>query len=126
MSIDAADWLTQHPSPWKNASSIRPSAFTAVETCVNDGLDPAAASATRLYLSVNAVLDDGDLELGAGRAVAALAPGASDSGTSLVTIPAGTAPGTYFAIAQADAGDSVPESRETNNALIRVIRVTAP
>jgi uncharacterized membrane protein len=58
------------------------------------------------------------------RAIPALAPGASDTGTVTVTIPPGTPNGTFYVYAKADSGNAVGESYENNNAnAYRVLRV---
>ena len=40
-----------------------------------------------------------------------------------LTIPAGTAPGSYHLLIRADAQDAVAESLETNNVMVRAIQV---
>ena len=75
----------------------------------------SGASATRYYLSLDAVKSAGDMLLTGSRAVPALAAGASHSGTVTVTIPAATPPNTYFLLACADAPNTVVETNETNN-----------
>jgi subtilase family serine protease len=45
----------------------------------------------------------------------------------VISIPAGTAAGTYYVLAKADGDDDVGESLETNNVRsVRSIQVTAP
>jgi subtilase family serine protease len=96
------------------------------DTVRNQGAGIAAASATRFYLSVNAGLDGSDVALMPSRAVPQLASGASSSGSTSVTIPLNTSPGTYYVIAQADGDGAVAESAETNNvSAVRSIQVTA-
>jgi hypothetical protein len=55
--------------------------------------------------------------------VAPLAGGASSAGTTTITIPSGTAPGSWFVIARTDAGDAVLESTEGNNTAARAVQV---
>jgi len=88
--------------------------FTITETTANVGGGPALASSTAFFLSTNTTLDAKDIPL-ASRAVPALAPGASSSASTDVTIPSGTAPGSYYIIASADATNVNPEPNETNN-----------
>ena len=96
------------------------------DTAVNQGADVAGPSTTRFYLSTNSVLDANDLVLSPGRDVAQLAGGASSSGSTSITIPFSTAPGTYFLFAKTDADGSVAESVETNNlSPVRSILVSA-
>lgn len=84
------------------------------DTTVNAGLGVAAASTTSFWLSTNPTLGD-DILLGS-RAVPSLAAsGGSSSVSTTVTIPAGTAPGSYYILANADSGAAITESDETNN-----------
>ncbi|HEY3120680.1 MAG TPA: CARDB domain-containing protein, partial [Vicinamibacteria bacterium] len=108
--------LTAPPSSGAGA------AIVVNDTTVNQGAGPAAASVTRFYLSANAVLDFSDTLLGS-RAVSALAAAASSSGSTTVTIPAGTAPGQYYVIAQADGQDSIAEVQEGNNTAAVAIQI---
>jgi subtilase family serine protease len=64
----------------------------------------------------------GDIALGS-RAVLALASGASNAGATLVTIPAGTATGTYNILAEADGAHVLFEKNEANNLSSRILRV---
>jgi len=93
-----------------------------VDTKSNNGTIAAATSRTGFYLSTDTTLDPGDTRLGE-RAVPALSAGASSTGTTWVTIPPGTAPGTYYIIARADDNDDVTEINENNNERFRVIRI---
>ena len=77
---------------------------------------------TRFYLSTNTTLDASDQLLGS-RAVPALAAGASSAASTSVTIPAGTATGTYYIVAQADALATNAETNETNNNGFSSIRI---
>jgi uncharacterized membrane protein len=77
----------------------------------------------RYYLSFNNVIDASDALLGS-RAVAALAPGATDTGSVTVTIPAGTPSGYYYLFAKADGDDVLAETQEFNNLYAVVIHVT--
>ena len=45
----------------------------------------------------------------------ALPPGGSSSGSTSIPVPSGTAPGTYYVIAKANADSSTPETNVTNN-----------
>ena len=77
-------------------------------------MEVRATSRPRFYLSSNATWDANDTPLGS-RAVPALAPGAISSATTSLTIPAGTAVGTWYVIAKADADSVLPETNEANN-----------
>jgi phosphodiesterase/alkaline phosphatase D-like protein len=84
---------------------------------------PAGPSTTRIYLSTDGVFGGGDIEL-ASRTVAALPAGQASTASTEVTIPPGTAAGTYFIIARADADNSLPaETTETNNTRTKSIKV---
>jgi subtilase family serine protease len=96
--------------------------LTVMDTTRNQGAGTAPASGTSYYLSANATLDASDMLLGT-RAVPALASGASDSGSLAVTIPAGTATGTWYLFSRADGGDAVAEVNEANNVASRTVRI---
>jgi subtilisin family serine protease len=97
----------------------------ATDTVQNSGGDPAGPSTTRFYLSTNLTFDAGDVLLAGNRAVPALAAGASSSGSTAITIPAGTVPGVYYVFAVVDADGAVSEAQENNNAALRAIQVVA-
>ena len=96
------------------ATAAAGSTVSISDTTTNTGGGAAAASLTRYYLSANTVLDVGDALLGS-RAVPGLSAGASDTASTLVTVPATTAGGAYYVIAQADAGGTEAEASEINN-----------
>jgi len=95
----------------------------ATDTVQNSGGDPAGPSTTKFYLSANLSLDAGDVLLAGSRAVPGLAAGASSTGSTAVTIPAGTAPGAYYLFAVVDADGAVTEAQENNNNALRAIQV---
>jgi subtilase family serine protease len=97
--------------------------FSVNETTRNASIGDAEASTTRFYLSRDAAIDAGDLVLGS-RIVPALAAGTSSLGDTMVSIPAGTAAGTYYVIAKGDADSTVAELSELNNILYRAIVIT--
>jgi subtilase family serine protease len=88
--------------------------ITLNDTTKNQGSGPAQQSVTGFFLSTNTTLDAADVSLGT-RAVPLLAPGASDSASTVLTVPSGTTVGTYYVLAKADVGLSIAESNETNN-----------
>jgi subtilase family serine protease len=90
------------------------SPFTLNDTTKNQGAGPAQPSVTGFYLSTNTTIDAADVNLGS-RAVPLLAGGASDSASTVLTVPSGTAVGSYYVLAKADVALSIPESNETNN-----------
>ena len=101
------------------------SAVSVTDTVLNQGAGAAGASTTRFYLSSNITLDAADVELNGSRSVPALAAAGSSAGTTQVTIPAGTTPGTYYFFVKADGDGAVVESQEGNNASWRVVQVSA-
>jgi subtilase family serine protease len=104
------------------AAGAAGSAMVVTDTTLNQGAGQAGASATRMFLSSNVFLDALDVALEA-RDVPALAVGASSSGTTTVTIPAGTPAGSYYLFAKADAAGVLGEANETNNARSALVRI---
>lgn len=92
------------------------------DTTKNNGAAGADPTSTEFYISTNSTLDASDVLIGS-RSVAALAGGASSSGATAVTIPLGTAAGTWYIIAKADAGGAVAETWETNNTYPKLIKI---
>ena len=90
----------------------RPLAITS--TVRNAGPAPAGAFTVRFYLSGTPTLDASRVLLGA-RAIGGLGVGASSMATSVLTIPATTAPADYYVIAVADALEQQVETDESNN-----------
>ncbi|MBI4479949.1 MAG: S8 family serine peptidase [Acidobacteria bacterium] len=88
--------------------------ITVTDTTKNQGAGSANPSITRFYLSTNTTFDASDVALGE-RVVPTLASGQTNSGSTSVTIPAGTTAGTHYIIGKADADSVVPETVETNN-----------
>jgi hypothetical protein len=83
----------------------------------------APSSNTRYFLSTTSALGPGAVLVGT-RPIPALAAGVSSAGAATVTIPAGTAPGSYFLIARADGDDAIAEYSEANNTRARSLTVT--
>jgi subtilase family serine protease len=96
--------------------------ITITETTKNQGGGAAGAFRTAIYLSTNSTFDASDTLLGA-RSVAELAPGASSSGSTPVSMPEGTAAGTWYILAQADDQGVVTETSESNNYVARSIKL---
>jgi subtilase family serine protease len=97
-------------------------AIQVTDTVKNAGGGASGASTTRFYLSVNFTFETTDPEIG-NRPVGALGPGQTNSGPASVTIPPGTAAGTYYIIAVSDADNAVPETSESNNTRAVTIRI---
>jgi subtilisin family serine protease len=96
------------------ATAAAGGAISMSDTTKNQGGGGAEASTTRFYLSANFGIDSSDVILGA-RSVAPLPPGASDTASISVVIPADTPAGTYYVIAQTDTANVVRETTEINN-----------
>jgi subtilase family serine protease len=92
------------------------------DTTKNTGAGAIAASATHFYLSTDAMLSASDPLLGT-RAINALAANESSVGTTLVTLPVGTAAGSYYLYAKTDGGNLVSETQEGNNTAVRSFSV---
>ena len=88
--------------------------ITLNDTTKNQGTGAAQSSVTGFYLSTNTTVDAADVNLGT-RPVPLLAAGASDSASTVLTVPSGTTVGSYYVLAKADVGLSIAESNETNN-----------
>jgi subtilase family serine protease len=97
------------------ASQADGTSFSVTDTTRNIGSLAAGASKTRYFLSLDDEFGGGDIQLNGNRDVPGLAPGASDTGTRSVGIPAGTPADTYELIACADAATDVKEDNEDNN-----------
>jgi subtilase family serine protease len=106
-------------------SSIqRGHSFSVTDTVANTQPVSAGASTTRYYLSQDVFRGAGDLLLTGSRAVVALAPLGSASGSATVTVPSGTAPGVYHVLACADDLNVVKELIEQNNCNVAASTVT--
>ncbi|PYR94200.1 MAG: hypothetical protein DMF84_06530 [Acidobacteria bacterium] len=92
------------------------------DTVNNRGGGAAGKSTTRFYLSMHVLLNSNDLLLAGSRSVSDLPPAASNSGSTMLTLPNVSA-GTYFIIAKADGDTAVVESQEGNNTAARAIRI---
>jgi len=80
----------------------------------------------RLYLSGDAALG-ADTLLGTSHLhTANLATGVTHGNSQAVTIPAGTAPGSYFLLVQGDASGAVTEMNEGNNVVAVPVTVMSP
>jgi subtilase family serine protease len=97
-------------------------AIAVTETTKNAGAGASEASVTTFYLSTNGSFDAADIRLAPARAVGPLAAGASSSATSNVVIP-DVAPGFWYLIANADDGETVVETSETNNLRIVTLNI---
>jgi subtilase family serine protease len=104
-------------------SAARNTSVSITVVTRNAGGAPTPASVTRIHLSTDKKVNAGDDVLG-NINVPALAVNATHSATVVVTIPAGTATGARFFLAQADATNASTESRETNNVKSTPVSIT--
>jgi len=109
-------------SLWAPSAAGAGGTITVTDTTRNLSTGSAPETATHYFLSANSTLDATDVLLGS-RAVPALAPGASSSGSASVTLPSDMATGVWYLIAKADGNDSLPESSESNNVTWRSIQI---
>ena len=86
------------------------------------GRSDVADSTTAYYFSSDAVLGPGDTLVGS-RTTGAIPSGGNSQGSATVTIPAGTATGTWYIIANADDPNGVFETSETNNTRAKSIAI---
>jgi subtilase family serine protease len=109
-------------------SVVAGASTTASYRVANRGTVAVSATYTdKLFLSVDATLEAGDVHLGTSHGhTADLPPNATHDHSQAVTIPAGTAPGSHYILVQADALGAVGESSEINNVAAIAVTVTAP
>jgi trimeric autotransporter adhesin len=91
----------------------------------NIGNSQASSSNVGYYLSADAVYDASDVFLGSS-AGTTLSAGTSSYRSSTVTIPAGTASGSYYMLYFADYSNALSESNESNNVSYVAVTVTDP
>jgi subtilase family serine protease len=88
--------------------------LNVTDSVKNLGGGVAPSTQTSYYLSTNATWEAGDVYLGS-RTVPSVAAGQTSTATTPVTVPVGTASGSYYLIAKADYTSSLVELLETNN-----------
>ena len=106
------------------SSAVAGTTISVSDTTKNQGGDTATPSGTHFYLSTNSSFDANDVLLGI-RQVPSLAPGLSDTGSVVVSIPASTPAGTRYIIAIADGDSAMAEATENNNTRARSISIAA-
>jgi subtilase family serine protease len=107
------------------SSAVAGQNVNVTDTTKNQGAGLALASTTFFYLSTNTAVDASDVGLGS-RPAPELVQNATSVVTTALTIPAGTAAGSYYLIAKADGDTLVPETNETNNTRVSLISVSSP
>jgi choice-of-anchor B domain-containing protein len=87
---------------------------TVSGTTKNNGIEPSTPVVTRLYLSTNGTIGNGDIALGS-YAVPSLAQGEVHQTSVVVSIPSGTTSRVYYLIGHVDRDGTQPEYDESNN-----------
>ncbi len=105
-------------------AALRNVPFSVVTTVKNLGGQTANTSGVRFFLSLSGALDGTEIPLGV-TSTAMLAPGASVTTTTRITLPGNTSAGGKFLLARADADLQVAEADEANNILVKSFNVTA-
>jgi PKD repeat protein len=91
-------------------------AFDVTAFIANVGNVASGAFNARYYLSTDAVIDATDTPLGAAFALASINAGVTITDNRLITVPLGTASGSYYIGLILDVDDDVAETGETDNA----------
>jgi subtilase family serine protease len=103
---------------------VSPNLTVPVTTTVkNQGGQGTNGSVVRFFLSLSGVLDGSQVPIGV-TSTAALAPAASYTTTSRLTIPGNTIPGGRFLLTQVDGG--IPEADLANNVRLANFNVNPP
>nr|MBA3297853.1 hypothetical protein [Acidobacteriota bacterium] len=105
------------------STGVAGASITVASDVRNAGAADAPPSVVRFYLSTNMTFDASDIPLNAARAIPALLPLGTNSGTTVVGLPPNTT-GTFYLLLVADADKTVPESSELNNLAARLITIT--
>jgi hypothetical protein len=102
------------------SASVNTSRQVAIaNTMKNVGTVATSGSFSAAFsLSLDTARDGSDVLLGTRSRGSALAPGNSDSATTKLDVPAGTAPGDYYVVGFVDSGGSQVESNEGNNVAV--------
>ncbi len=99
--------------------------FKVTDKVKNQGNVTAGASTTRYYLSTTTSKTSSSVLLGGTRSIASLSAGSSSaSGSTTLTVPSGTAKGTYYVIAAADNLGKVTECSDKNNYVASSSKIT--
>ena len=106
-------------------SAVAGSSFSVTDTVKNQGKASSTVNSfTSYYLSQDTTKEVGDIPLTGSRQVPPLRINRTNRGTVTVTIPSGTAPGSYYLLACADDTNVIAESNETNNCVASSSKVT--
>ena len=112
-------------SPYLTPSSVAPGGTTQA-SCYLYNLGNALASPATIgyYLSTNAVLDASDVLIA--NSTGTVSGQSYSSRTTTLTVPAGTAVGSYYVLFVADYLNQLAEINENNNVGSSVLQVVAP
>lgn len=92
------------------------------ETTKNVGAGTAGPSLTQYVFSADGAYDPSDILIGS-RSLPALAAGEGSTGSTTVTVPQGTATGSWVILARADSDGLVTETSESNNTYVQPIKI---
>ena len=107
------------------SSTVAGNSVQANCTIFNQGNIPASSSTAGFYLSTNQIFDASDVLLSTQPGFS-LAPNQGSFRSAFPTIPAGTAPGSYYVLFVADPANAVTEANENNNVRSLPLMVLAP
>ncbi|RNI32031.1 T9SS C-terminal target domain-containing protein [Rufibacter immobilis] len=124
VTSNSADLVVKNGS-LSASSLLAGGTVTATATLENQGTIAAASSNLSYYLSTNKTFEAADVLLGTTTG-SSLASKTSASKTASLTIPAGTAAGTYYILFVADPANAVTEGDETNNIYGTSLTIVAP
>jgi subtilase family serine protease len=117
MQVSSSDLILTQVSP-NSATAVKGGTLSVTTTVQNQGPLGAGAFRMAFRLSSNTIYGDGgDVVVTAIRSVTSLAAGASNTGTTSLTIPTSMSSGTYYVCALADSLNQVLETKESNNTL---------
>lgn len=94
-------------------------------TVKNRGGQATTDSVVRFYLTASGELDGNEIPVGMA-GTAGLAPGASVTMTTPLTLPGNTSIGSTFLVARADGDSQIQEADEANNVLARSLNIQSP
>lgn len=99
-----------------SGGNVSPGASVAVsDTVINLGGSASNPGSNSYSLSKNTVYDVSDIVLSESRNIPALAAAATDSALTNITVPLGTANGSYYLCAKTDSTGATSEAVESNN-----------
>jgi len=114
-----ADLEITSGAPTPTPAVVEPGDTTSLATFTvkNTGIVNAGAFKIGYYLSTDGTISTADTYLGEAASTGLVASASASYGPATLTIPAGTAPGTYYVGILVDRLDAVDESDESNNAV---------